>query len=143
MVINLSRDEFIDYMKVLENHYWRAKHLADVLGVDEIYGFTELMDMSVGLVSEPFKDVLVENPVSEGINLLTHFCWTMEFGANGNNPVIDGVIYEVSSAGDLYDLLIQIEQERMAETIRELKEALADYGIVPTDTMKQSGCYMD
>lgn len=143
MVINLSRDEFIDYMKVLENHYWRAKHLADVLGVDELYGMTELMDMSVGLVSEPFKDILVENPASEGMNLLTYFCWTMEFGANDENPIIDGRTYGVVAAGDLYDLLMQIEEKRMIETIRELKGVLADYGVEPTDTMKQSGCYMD
>lgn len=143
MVINLSRDEFIDYMKVLENHYWRTKHLADVFGVDDLCGLTELMDLSAGLVSEPFKDVLVENPVSEGMDLLTYFCWTMEFGANCENPIIDGTRYEVSSAGELYDLLIRIEEKRLIETVREIKGILADYGFVPTDTMKQSGCYMD
>ena len=142
MVINLSRDEFIDYMKVLEDYYWRTRRLADVFGVDELYGMTELMDLSVGLVSEPFKDVLVENPVSEGTNLLTHFCWTMEFGANGENPIIDGVVYEVSSAGELYDLLIQIEEKRMIEMIKKIKGAIA-YGVEPIDIMKQSGCYMD
>lgn len=142
MIIELSRDEFIDYMKVLENHYWRTRHLADVLGVDELYGMTELMDMSVGLVSEPFKDILVENPVSEGTNLLTYFCWDMEFGANGENPIVDGTRYEVSSAGELYDLLIQIEEKRMIETVKEIKGVLADCGLEPTDT-KWSGCYMD
>ena len=143
MIINLGRNEFIVYMKVLEEYFWRARRLADVLGVDELYVMTELMGRTVDILSEPFEDVLVENPVSEGANLLSHFCWDMEFGAKGNNPIIDGQTYEVSSAGQLYDLLIQIEEKRMIETIRDIKGTITDYGCDPTDTMKSSGCYMD
>lgn len=142
MIINLSKDEFVDYMGVLENYFWREKHLADILGVDELYGMTELMDMSVGMLAEPFEEMLVENPESEGMNLLLHFCWAMEFGANGNNPIIDGQTYEVSSAGDLYDLLIQLEERTLIRMIKETYTT-TDYGCDPTDTMRQSGCYMD
>ena len=106
---------------------------AKIIGFEAI-GLTGDLDN----IKEENLNILVENLVSEGTNLLTHFCWTMEFGANGENPIIDGQTYEVVTAGDLYDLLVRIEQERMAETIRELKEALADY-----DVIKQSGCYMD
>ena len=145
MVINLSKNEFIEYMEVLEDFYWRTKRLADEFGVDDLYGLTELMDMSVALIAEPFKDILVENLVSEGTNLLAHFCWVMEFGSNGENPIIDGQAYEVITAGELYDLLIQIEEKRMVNLIGEIKKTytMTDYGCDPTDTMRLSGCYMD
>lgn len=142
MIIELSREEFIDYMRVVEDYYWRVARLADAFGVEDLYGITELMDMSVALVAEPFKDIIVENPASEGMDLLTHFCWGMAFGANGENPIIDGQRYEVSSAGELYDLLVQIEENRFIQTIREIKGAIVAYGCAPDD-VKMSGCYMD
>lgn len=142
MLIELSRDEFIEYMGVLEDYYWRTKRLADEFGVEDLYGITELMEESVAMLAEPFKDIIVEDAIIVGMDLLTYFCWAMEFGANGENPIIDGQTYEVITAGDLYDLLIQIEEKRMIETVKEIKGVLADYGFVPTD-IKQSGCYMD
>lgn len=142
MIINLSRDEFIDYMKVLEDYFWHTKRLADEFGHEDLYG-TTLMDVSVGMLAEPFEDIMVEDADTGEMNLLTYFCWVMEFGKSGQKVQIDGQTYDVATAGDLYDLLIQIEEKRMIETIKDIKGTITVYGCDSTDTIKLSGCYMD
>ena len=141
MIINLSKDEFVDYMGVLEDYFWHTKRLAEELGHEDLYG-TTLMDVSVGMLAEPFENIMVEDADTGEMNLLTYFCWVMEFGKSSQKVQIDGQIYDVATAGDVYELLVYAEERSLIRMIKETYTT-TDYGCDPTDTMRQSGCYMD